>query len=136
MDKSLAHIFEHTHCLSPTEMLHYVEGKLSPTERRRVESHLSSCTFCSDAVDGLLHVDDPARFVNNLNQVHRHIHQQLKPRHVLFWRSYRTSLYLVLMIIIVLAILLFTFYLVHFSLLKHLHAHLSIIVHDIWLLYS
>lgn len=119
MDKAIAHIFDTTHCLSPAEMMDYVQGKLSAEERYRIEAHLNSCSFCSEAIDGLIHIKDPDGFSTALQHLHSHLKKQIRSRHKLFMKSYRSLLYLVLVIVIILAILLFTFYLVHFTMLKH-----------------
>jgi len=126
MDKTLAHIFHSTHCLSSAEMIAYVEGKLSAEERYRVETHLSSCPFCSEAVDGLAEIKDPEYFSLVLQHIHHDLNKQFRFKHSLFLKSYRVQIYLVLIIIVVLVILLFTFYLVHFTLLKHALSQLQI----------
>ncbi|SFV27074.1 anti-sigma factor family protein [Thermoflavifilum thermophilum] len=119
MSETVVHIFDSTHCLSPAQMIDYVRGKLSAEERYRVEAHLNSCSFCSEAVDGLANIQDPDGFSLALQHVHHHFKKQLREKHRFFLKSYRTQLYLVLIIIVILAILLFAFYLVHFTILRH-----------------
>lgn len=52
----------HSQCLSRDEMLAYLSGSLSATERHALEVHLSDCPFCSDALDGVETLDTPATF--------------------------------------------------------------------------
>ena len=53
MDKIYNDIFSDSPCISQEELFAYVQGKLSAETLRRVESHLTGCELCSDAVEGI-----------------------------------------------------------------------------------
>lgn len=70
MSKSLNHIFFDTDCPTDDVLLHYVQGKLSSEEKRAVELHIADCEMCSDAVEGLMLMQNPEEIIiieNELN---------------------------------------------------------------------
>ncbi len=46
--------------LSQDQLLRYHEGELTAAEMRRVEQHLLSCSLCSEALEGIALLDQPA----------------------------------------------------------------------------
>lgn len=52
--EQLKHIFEQSPCLTQRQLKNYVSGKMVHEEAHAVESHLLSCPFCTDAVEGLM----------------------------------------------------------------------------------
>jgi len=60
-----------TPCLAFEQMLGYVEQTLSPAKRRDVEKHLTSCEFCSEALEGFAAFPEKAKLpamVESLNE--------------------------------------------------------------------
>jgi hypothetical protein len=58
-------------CLTFEQMLGYVEKKLSPALRSEVEKHLTSCEFCSEALEGFAAFPEKAKLrpmVESLNE--------------------------------------------------------------------
>ncbi|MGH7598248.1 MAG: tetratricopeptide repeat protein [bacterium] len=58
-------------CLTFEQMLGYVEKKLSPAQRSEVERHLTSCEFCSEAMEGFAVFPEKAKLrpmVESLNE--------------------------------------------------------------------
>lgn len=51
-------------CLSSQEMLDYTQGILSPTEQHRIEKHLLDCEFCTDAMEGMVMMENPNDILN------------------------------------------------------------------------
>lgn len=51
--KNLENILSHSDCLSQEQMQLYLENKLDQQETHAVESHITDCMFCSDALEGL-----------------------------------------------------------------------------------
>lgn len=47
-------IFHDSHCLSKAQLLSYLKGTLDRDEIYTIETHLNSCDFCSEALDGLM----------------------------------------------------------------------------------
>jgi hypothetical protein len=48
--------------LSYTELLAYHSHTLSPAEEHKIEKHLTDCTFCSEALNGLASMKMPLRY--------------------------------------------------------------------------
>jgi hypothetical protein len=58
-------------CLAFEQMLGYVEKTLSPSKRSEVEKHLTSCEFCSEALEGFAAFPEKAKLpamVESLNE--------------------------------------------------------------------
>lgn len=62
-------LFMHSGCLSENALLDYYSGKLSDSDRIAVEQHLIECEFCSDAFDGLLLMEGPETFSENVKSL-------------------------------------------------------------------
>ncbi len=61
MNKNLhQHIFNTSTCLRKEELDAYTHGKLSSSERYRVENHLLDCPLCTEAVEGFQQATSPA----------------------------------------------------------------------------
>lgn len=57
-------------CLSSKEMLDYTQGILSNQEQHRIEKHLLSCDLCSDALEGLQEMENPASLFEMEKELH------------------------------------------------------------------
>jgi len=55
-------------CLTLDQILSYLKGNLSNTERMKVQQHISSCELCSEAVEGYSDedLDDVPRIIDTL----------------------------------------------------------------------
>ena len=53
----LSSIWTKSNCLSRNQLQQYLQQKLDREEEYLVESHLNDCSFCSDALEGLMHVE-------------------------------------------------------------------------------
>jgi tetratricopeptide (TPR) repeat protein len=63
--------YQETPCLTFEQMLGYVEKNLSPAKRVEVEKHLTSCEFCSEALEGFAAFPEKAKLrpmVESLNE--------------------------------------------------------------------
>lgn len=66
--EQLKHIFEQSPCLTQRQLKNYVSGKMVHEEAHAVESHLHSCPFCTDAVEGLTE-NKTQGVINNLDKL-------------------------------------------------------------------
>lgn len=66
--EQLKHIFEQSPCLTQRQLKNYVSGKMVHEEAHAVESHLHSCPFCTDAVEGLTEGKTQGA-INNLDKL-------------------------------------------------------------------
>lgn len=57
--KNYLRLFEASRCMSRQEIKQYLNGELSGTQLRRVESHISGCQLCADALDGYADFNSP-----------------------------------------------------------------------------
>jgi TolA-binding protein len=74
-------------CLEEQELLRYAEGNADVVFVRRVELHLSDCMMCSDALEGLLTVDNQD-FVELNKKIQRKIKDIYAPAKVVNLRKY------------------------------------------------
>lgn len=72
-------IFENSSHLSRSEMLDYIDGKLTGTELHRIEHHLTDCEFCSEAVEGLIHIG-AAEAKSILEKTDEAVHKMIQPK--------------------------------------------------------
>lgn len=70
-------IWTSSNCLSRTQMLHYIQGKLDREEAYVVETHIAECPMCSDAFDGLFESEIP-QVEAALHEMDTHIDDVLK----------------------------------------------------------
>jgi len=54
MKPEINNIFNHTICLTSSEIQKYVSGKLNEKDIRRVELHIADCPMCNDELDGYM----------------------------------------------------------------------------------
>lgn len=57
--EQLKNIFDNSTCLTPRQLRGYASGKMVHEEAHAVETHLLSCPFCSEAVEGLVASKSP-----------------------------------------------------------------------------
>jgi hypothetical protein len=55
------HIINQGPCPLEDELRLYIDGRLTSDKRFDIENHLAGCEMCSDMLEGLLNVKDPAR---------------------------------------------------------------------------
>ena len=65
--KNYLRIFEAGRCLSRQEIQQYLNGELSGAQLRRVESHMTGCPLCADALDGYAEFNSPYLELPDLN---------------------------------------------------------------------
>ncbi len=110
-------ILKETNCLSVQQMQDYIKERLTPEEVRRVEMHLASCEFCSEALEGLTEMKDPEEVSMILKQVKRHFNSRIQASHHQR-KKQKNYIWLVVVIFIIILFLLLAFYGIDFSLKK------------------
>ena len=58
MDNKLHSFTDSGACPDHQTLVRYARGLSSPEELRRVEMHLADCPFCSDAIEGMMMLDN------------------------------------------------------------------------------
>lgn len=117
MSKRASFIFEETSCLSEQELLDYLNGRLDREKMHSVESHISDCEFCNDALEGLAEVKNKRQIPLIIRQIHSQLRHELQSHQS---RTRKTKMYawLSALVFIILLILLIAFMAIHLS-LKH-----------------
>lgn len=65
-DDKLLQILDNSACLRKGQITGYLKGSLYPEELRVVELHLSECSLCNDALEGLQLVSQPETAIDRL----------------------------------------------------------------------
>jgi hypothetical protein len=80
-DDKLLQILENSACLSKGQLIGYIKHTLYPEELRAVELHLSSCSLCNDALEGLeMKADVDKLIASMVPPVLPHIAPKEKPK--------------------------------------------------------
>jgi hypothetical protein len=66
-DDKLLQILDNSACLRKGQMIGYLKGSLYPEELRVVELHLSECSLCNDALEGLQLISQPEATIDNIS---------------------------------------------------------------------
>lgn len=53
MNTQLNHIFDHSACVTKRQLRDYIKGTISTEESHALEHHINTCSFCSEAFDGV-----------------------------------------------------------------------------------
>ncbi len=69
-------------CLTFEQMMHYVEKTLSPAQRAAVDTHLTQCELCSEALEGFAAFPDKARLPLMVEDLHAEIQTRYIPETV------------------------------------------------------
>src|SRR5690606_5602807 len=67
MSEQLKHIFDNSACLSKRQLKDYVNTTMSREEQYAVEHHITTCFFCSEALEGMNRKDEALVAVDELN---------------------------------------------------------------------
>lgn len=78
MKSDINKIFSKSSCLTNNEMLEYLSGKLSDTEKRRIEMHIADCEMCNDELEGLSNMKNPESLSAIIHSVNSDIDTYLK----------------------------------------------------------
>ncbi|MCD4796428.1 MAG: hypothetical protein K8R49_04570 [Candidatus Cloacimonetes bacterium] len=78
MKSDINKIFSKSSCLTNSEMLEYLSGKLSNTEKRRIEMHIADCEMCNDELEGLSNMKNPDSLSTIIHSVNSDIDTYLK----------------------------------------------------------
>src|SRR5690625_4883045 len=108
-------ILKHTNCLTQNQMQDYLKNNLNRTEVRKVEMHLASCDFCTEALHGLSDIDSEKQLSATMKQMRKHLHYQVRQSAVQKSKRRHPLLWVIISIIIVLIILLLAFLVVNRS---------------------
>lgn len=63
-------IFIQSSCLTNSEMIEYLSGKLSEKDKRRIEIHIADCEMCNDELEGLSNmknINDLPLIISSIN---------------------------------------------------------------------
>ncbi len=113
MDMS-SDIFKETACLSEEQLRDYLRGNLSQAEMHEIEVHLSSCTFCSEALEGIVEMKQPEELSGIVQQIRSRFKHQLHP-HYARNRKSKNYLWLAVLVFIIIVILLIAYYAVNLT---------------------
>jgi len=69
-------IFDHRKCLSREELISYANGSLTEREKHFVEKHLLDCELCTEALEGVLLLDNPSKLTNISSELVRRLSVQ------------------------------------------------------------
>ncbi len=89
MNDNLHTIFSGSGCPTHQQLRDYVDGRLSDSEKHRIEAHLVDCEMCSDEIEGLSLMKDPEQLpaiVEELDHkiaASRHRILRMRSRHIL-----------------------------------------------------
>ena len=113
MNEHFSDIFTETDCPSQDQLMAYVQDKLEPAERHKVEAHLADCEMCSEAVEGLMAIRQKEQIPGWLRQAKWNVLQQL---HRKTHKKRKTDFYLYIAVVslIVIFLALILFWLFHF----------------------
>src|SRR5699024_6622369 len=119
-------ILKETDCLSEQKMRDYLQGKLNRREVYEVETHIASCHFCAEALDGLSQMKRPEELPVIVKQVQHRFRRQLRLRST-SGRSRKLKGYvrLTLIAFIILVILLLAYFAIDFTMKKERRLHQS-----------
>jgi len=81
-------IFHEPECISEEMMLRYVKSELSPKEKHKVEKHVLDCALCSDALEGLMMIEDNSRIKPIIENINQKI-LTIKPQTKVIWMDTR-----------------------------------------------
>ncbi len=116
-------IFKETTCLSEEQLRAYLHGNLSREERHQIEVHLSTCEFCSEALEGLIEMEQPDELPAIVQQIRSRFKRQLR-RHHSRNRKPKSYLWLIVIVFIIILILLIAYFAVDYT-MKGEHRHPS-----------
>jgi len=78
MKSDINKIFSKSSCLTNNEMLEYLSGKLSDSEKRKIEMHIADCEMCNDELEGLSNMKDSDQLSSIIHSVNSDIDKYLK----------------------------------------------------------
>lgn len=122
-------ILKHTNCLTQQQMQDYLKNNLNRAEVRKVELHLASCDFCTEAMDGLSDMNSEKQLSATMKQMRKHLHYQVNQSAVQKSKRKNPFLWIIISIIIVLIILLLAFFVVDRS-IKDNQDNATILKHE------
>lgn len=113
MNENFRDIFVETNCVSQQELLDYLQGRLTPEDRHKVETHLADCEFCSEALEGLSAIPQKERIPGWIRQMRWDVLQGLRRKNR---RKRKAEFYINLAVItlVILFIVLACFWAYHF----------------------
>jgi len=82
-------IFSGSRCPTHQQLRDYVDGRLSDSEKHRIETHLADCEMCSDDIEGLSLMKDPEQLPAIVKELEhkiatgRHRILRMRSRHIL-----------------------------------------------------
>ncbi len=114
MNNEFADIFTETACPSQDQLLAYVKGELSASERHEVEMHLQDCELCSEAVEGLSAISSKDQIPGWLRQAKWNVLHSLR-RKTRRKKKANYYLYYAIVVLIVLFMAIALFWIYYFS---------------------
>jgi hypothetical protein len=69
-------IFDHRNCLSKEELISYAKATLSEKGKHYVEKHLLDCELCTEALEGIHLLSDPAKLSNISHEMIQRLTEQ------------------------------------------------------------
>jgi anti-sigma factor RsiW len=122
MKTAASSIFEQTDCPGQQRLIDYLEGRLTEQETHEVEVHVSGCSFCSDALEGLMAIKDKAQIPIIVKQIHNQLRHDLQS-HREKKRKQKMYVWLSALIVIILLILLVAFFAIYYSMKRERQQH-------------
>ena len=102
-------IFDETSCLTEQQLQQYLQGRLGREEAYKVERHVASCAFCSEALEGLSTMEKPEELPLRMAAMKKRFRRQLR-RHKGGRRSMKDYVWLTVIVFVIIALLLLAYY--------------------------
>lgn len=115
----LKNILDHEEEINPEELMRYLQGNATESERFTIEKQMASSTFVDEAVEGLQSFNNPtelAEYVTLLNKQLRH--QTIKKESRRSKRGLKEQQWVIIAILAILCLCVIGYFLIHFSAIK------------------
>lgn len=83
MKSDIQKIFNHSNCLTHSEMSDYISGQISPELKRKVEIHIADCMMCADELEGLSNMKNPNDLEFIVDEINEEIDIQVSNKAVI-----------------------------------------------------
>lgn len=95
-------------------LLAYLEGKLSPEQSHIVEEWLNNSPLASEAIDGLINIEDKKQLYVVLKELNQSIQSKIRRKHKRNIKAYSKSLYwFAIGLIVILLLCSITLFIIH-----------------------
>jgi hypothetical protein len=115
-------IFPEENCLTEKELMGYLQGTLPEKDKPRIQHHLSGCTLCSEALEGIAGIQPASELPVMMHQINGWVIRHLK-RHSRKRRIRQFYIMICLTVFIVLVLTLVAYLSFHYAAVKGSRPH-------------